>query len=100
MSRRQLINIDLFDMMKESAINNTDYYHLTPMAYDEEELHYSDIKRLLCPQYIHIDELCQMELMKELAFWKNDTNNTTDDNDITYAVMENSIDEFFKFNYA
>ena len=100
MSRRQLINIDLFDMMKESAINNTDYYHLTPMAYDEEDLHYSDIKRLLCPQYIHMDELCQMELMKELAFWKNDTNNTTCNNDITYAVMEKSIDEFFKFNYA
>lgn len=100
MSRRQLMNIDLFDMMKESAISNTDYYHLTPMAYDEEDLHYSNIKRLLCPRYIHIDILCQMEMLKEFAFWNNDVNESTSDNEITYAVLEKSIDEFYKFNYA
>lgn len=100
MSRRQLINIDLSDMMKDTAIKESDFYHITPMAYDEENLHYSDIKRLLSPQYIHIDILCQMEMLKELAIWKDGHNDTPCNNDITYKVLEKSINEFYKFNYA
>ena len=103
MSRRQLINIGLFDMMKDTAIKGTCYYHIDPMTYNADNLHYSDFKRLLCPQYIHLDMLCQIEMMKKLALWgsdKKDSYNNVSKNDLTQKVLDESIEEFYNFNYA
>lgn len=103
MSRRQLINIGLLDMMKDTAIKETCYYHIDPMDYSEDHLQYSDYKRLLCPQYIHLDTLCQIEMLKKLALWGSDKKgsyNNGGKNDLTQIVLDESIKEFYKFNYA
>ena len=93
MSRRQLMNIDLFDMMKSLDIEGRDLYNISPMSFEEKELAFSAFKRLLCPQYIHLDSICQINMLKALSSFDGIKNN------LTHIVLENSKKDFELFNF-